>query len=221
MSGWLDGRFPRHRTLWAQVEPQTPTDDLSHDADHLARVYRWSLRLAPEAGAGPDLAGAAALVHDLVSIPKDDARRPLAGAESAREALAPLAAAGYDEQEIVQIAEAVRTSSWSSGLTPTAPLGRVLQDADRLDAIGAVGIARTFACAQRMVQGGRAMRLCEPDDPLARRRAPDEARFALDHFQTKLLRLAEGMHLPTARAEARQRHALMATFLEQLESSRI
>lgn len=219
MSGWLDGRFPRHRVLWEQVEPRAPTDDLSHDADHIARVYRWSLRLAPEAGADPDLAGASALVHDLVSIPKDDARRPLAGAESAREALTPLGAAGYDEPEVAQIAEAVRTSSWSSGLAPTGPLGRVLQDADRLDAIGAVGIARTFACAQRMVSKGRGMRLCDPEDPLARRRAPDEARFALDHFPTKLLRLAEGMHLPTARAEGQRRHALMTSFLEQLESS--
>jgi len=213
---WTNPAFPRHEVLWRGVAVEVPVDDLSHDAAHLRRVYDWSLRLAPEAGADLDLAGAAALVHDLVSVPKDAEERPLAGERSAASAVTLLEQVGYSGGEITSITAAVRTSNWSRGLPPSGPLGQVLQDADRLDAIGAVGIARTFACAQTMVSRGRRMSLYHHDDPLARHRPPEEQRFALDHFQTKLLRLAEGMHLPSARREAARRHRRMVSFLEGL-----
>jgi len=216
MCTWLDPRFPRHRRLWLQVAPSVPTDDLSHDADHLVRVYRWALRLAPDAEVDPDLAGAAALVHDLAAIPKDDARRALAGAQSAASALEPLHRSGYSEGEVAAVAEAVRTSPWSAGLTPTGPLGRLLQDADRLDAIGAIGIARSLCCAQGMASRGRPLTLYHPTDLLARGRDPDEAHHAVDHFHVKLLRLAAGMHLEPARREAAQRQQRMQRFLEEL-----
>jgi uncharacterized protein len=209
-------RHPRHRALWREVDGRTPKSDLSHDRQHLERVYSWALRLAPEAEVEPDLAGAAALLHDLVSVPKEDPGRQLAGERSAEAAIDLLRRAGYAPPEVEQIVEAIRTSSWSRGLQPTAPLGAVLQDADRLDAIGAVGVARTFACAQGMTCRGRELRLYDPDDPLAHRRQPDEGRNALDHFQTKLLRLAATMHLPTARDEAARRQATMQAFLEEL-----
>ena len=213
---WTDPAFPRHGALWRAVAARVPDDDLSHDATHLRRVYAWSLRLAGEAGADPDLAGAAALVHDLVSIAKDAAERPMAGQLSARASVGLLRRAGYDADDAARITEAVRDSNWSAGRGPAGPLGRVLQDADRLDAIGALGIARTFACAQTLSDRGRRLLLHHHDDPLARTRPPKEDRFALDHFQTKLLRLAEGMHLPTARREAASRHRLMVEFLEAL-----
>lgn len=219
MARALGTAFPRHARLWQQVDGSVPVDDLSHDEDHLVRVYRWALRLADEAGADADLAGAAALVHDLISVPKEDvAQRIVAGDRSAREAADPLRAAGYADDEIDAIADAVRTSPWSAGLTPGGPLGRVLQDADRLDAIGAVGIARTFACAQGIAGRNPGLRLFAEVDPIAEGRDPDEARYALDHFRAKLLKLAGGMHLPSARREAARRHAVMLSFLEQLEA---
>jgi uncharacterized protein len=212
----LDPRFPRHRRLLDAVAPLTSSADLSHDLAHLLRVYRSALALAPEATVDPDLAGAAALVHDLAAVPKEDAARPLAGERSAHAAEPLLRAVGYSAEETATIQDAVRTSSWSRGEAPSGPLGALLQDADRLDAIGAIGIARTFACAQTMASRGRPLRLYDPDDPLAARRGPDEARNALDHFFTKLLHLADGMHLPSARREARARQALMVIFLERL-----
>ncbi len=210
--------FPRHAELWAQVAPRVDNSDLSHDRYHLRRVYRWSQRLSQEAGADPDLAGAAALVHDLVAVPKESPRRASASEASADAAADLLAMAGYTPDEASQIREAVRTCSWSRGLPPTGPLGRVLQDADRLDAIGATGVARCLTCAQGMAGRGRALRLWDPDDPLAETgRAPDEALNALDHFEVKLLKLAAGMHLPTARREARTRHAAMEAYLHQVK----
>ena len=146
----VDSRFARHARLWPLVVGHCAPGELAHDQHHVARVYRWALVLAGEAGVDPDLAGATALVHDLDAIPKDSPERSQGGERSARLAATPLSVAGYDGDEIAAVVEAVRTSSWSRGLVATSALGVLLQDADRLDAIGALGIARVFACAQRM-----------------------------------------------------------------------
>ena len=109
------------------------------------------------------------------------------------------------------------TSSWSRGLQPTALLGRILQDADRLDAIGAIGIARNFACAQEMASRSGSGRFYDPEDPFASsgRRLNDRLN-ALDHWEAKLMTLLKGMHTRTARAEADRRHQFMTQFREQL-----
>ncbi len=212
-----DPRFPRHAALWPLVLAAVPPGELAHDGHHLRRVYVWALRLAPEGGVDPDLAGATALVHDLAAVPKDSPDRALGGERGARLAADPLRAVGYAEPDIAAIVEAVRTSSWSRGFAPTSPLGAVLQDADRLDAIGAVGIARTFACAQHMSKPDRAGRFYDPVDPLARAARPlDDRAQAVDHFVAKLLKLAAGMHLPTARIEAERRHRTLVAFLDDL-----
>ena len=79
--------------------------------------------------------------------------------------------------------------------------GKVLQDADRLDAIGAIGIARCFAtCAEMRVP------FYNPDDPFCGVREPDDKRWGLDHFYRKLLRIPDGLHTATARAIAKDRN---------------
>ena len=211
-------RFPflRHAALWDAIAPGLPTADLAHDADHLLRVYAWALRLAPEAGADPELAGAAALVHDLVNIPKDSPDRPMGGEQSAAASRGPLQAAGFEPAERAEIVEAVRTCSWSRGLVPTGPLGRVLQDADRLDALGAVGLARNLACAQSFA-ARTPTRFYDPSDPLGEGGRPlDDTRNAADHLPRKLLRLARGMHTESARAEAARRHAFLEAWRGRL-----
>ncbi len=209
---------PRHAALWSLVEPRLPPGELAHDRHHIRRVHAWVLRLADEARADADLAGAAALVHDLVFVPKDSPARSEGGERSAAAAPAVLAAAGYAADEIAQIADAVRTSSWSRGLPPTGPLGAVLQDADRLDALGAVGLMRNLACAQHMAKPGVGG-FYHADDPLARSGRPlDDKAWATDHLFAKLLRLADGMHTTTARAEARRRHDFLLTWLAELEA---
>jgi len=212
-------QWPRHAALWSLVDTETDDQDLAHDHLHVLRVYEWALRLAPEAGASSDLTGAAALVHDLVNIPKEHRDRPLGSERSAQASRGLLARAGYAEDEVAAIVEAVRTTSWSRGLSPTSAMGRVLQDADRLDAIGAVGIARTFACAQAMSSRGQSSRFYDPDDPMARTdRALDDATQPVDHFFAKLLKLADTMHTETAKQEAAKRHQRMTIFLADLES---
>jgi len=215
---WIRVDCPRHAPLWAFVEERLPPGELAHDRSHIQRVYQWAVRLAPEADASVDLCGAAALVHDLVTIPKDHPNRSLGGEQSALAAGPLLPKVGYSSGDVAAIVEAVRTSSWSRGWSPTGAIGRVLQDADRLDAIGAVGIARVFACAQEMSRPDSPGRFYHPNDPLARSERPlDDRRQAVDHFRAKLLRLASGMHLSGAQHEARQRQEAMNAFLSALE----
>lgn len=212
-----DPRFARHAAVWRQVEPQLPPGELAHDRHHIARVYQWALRLSAEAGVAADLAGAMALVHDLAFVPKDSPDRALGGERSAHLAEAVLSTAGYVVDEVAAIAEAVRTSSWSRGLAPTNALGVVLQDADRLDAIGMIGVLRTLACAQYMSRAERPGRFYHDGDPFAESGRPlDDKAQAIDHCYAKLLKLAAGMHLPTAKAEAAKRHAAMLDFLGDL-----
>ncbi|HEY3997342.1 MAG TPA: HD domain-containing protein [Candidatus Xenobia bacterium] len=179
----------------------------------MLRVYQWSLRLAEEAGADLELAGAAALVHDLAKVPKNHPDRSIAGQQSAVLAVRELETAGYTAVEIDTIVKAVAGSNWSAGQSAETALGAVLQDADRLDALGAIGIARTFACAQAMGGG----EFYHPEDPLGQtERALDDRRWAVDHFKVKLLRLSEGMHFEGSRSEAARRHQFMVAFLEEL-----
>jgi uncharacterized protein len=216
--------FERHGRLWPMVVRATPVGEVAHDLQHVLRVYAWCVRLSEEAGADADLAGAAGLVHDLVHVPKHLAARPLGGEQSAEAARDVLPAAGYSPAEVITIVDAVATHSWSRGLAPRSPEGTVLQDADRLDALGCIGALRNAAVAQAMalaepVVDGQTRAFAHPADPLRRTsRALDDRVWAIDHWPRKLLGLAAGMHLPTARAEAWKRHRWMEAALSQLSS---
>ena len=180
-------------------------------------MYDWAIKLAPEVGASVDLTGAAALVHDLVNIPKEHRDRPLGSQRSAEASKGLLDQAGYTESETTMIVEAVRTCSWSRGLAPANSIGAALQDADRLDAIGAIGIARTFATAQAMSSRGNPGRFYDPEDPLVRTgRTIDDRRQPVDHFYAKLLKLSATMHTEMAQIEAAKRHERMERFLYEL-----
>ena len=190
--------------------------DLGAQAKLLA--VQGSIKLAPECDVDGDLAGAAALVHDLVRVDKEDDRRAEAGNLAASMAVEPLLAAGYSQNDVDRIGAAVRGSNWSSHSAPTSALGAVIQDADRLDAMGAIGVARTLTTAQSIADRGNALRLYDPSDPLTRSgREPDDSRNAIDHFYTKLLKLERGMHTQTAKREARKRQRTMLGFLTDLE----
>ncbi len=205
----------RNRVLWSLIAARYSTLDLSHDRLHVSRVHQWALKIAASEGLDVDLAGAVALVHDLVEIPKDQPGRNVASRLSAEAAVEPLRQAGYSDSEIKTVVEAVSGSSWSAQLEPSSPLGAVVQDADRLDAIGAIGIARCFVCAQSFNTGDGL--LYEDDDPFHGTERPlDDTRHAVDHFYVKLLKLSEGMHTDLGRNEAKIRHETMKSFLNAL-----
>lgn len=187
-------------------------DDPGHDLSHCLRVALWTARLGGE-GVDRREALAAALLHDVVNLPKDSPDRARASELSAEVARDLLPRHGFDAAAVERVAEAIRDHSYSRGATPTGALGRALQDADRLEALGALGILRTASTGARM-----GARYFDPDDPWARDRALDDLRFTVDHFFEKLLGLADTMTTEAGRAEARRRAAFMRAFLEQLGS---
>lgn len=197
------------RALIAKVQKRLSKDP-GHDLSHAMRVAFWAIRLG---GSRVDRreAIAAALCHDLVNLPKDSPRRAEASSRSAALARRLLPEFGFNEEAILTIGNAIRDHSYSRGAVPATPLGKALQDADRLDALGAIGIMRTVSTGNRM-----GTRYFHPTDPWAIHRPLDDQAFSVDHFFTKLLRLAETMCTRAGRTEALRRASLLEGFLNEL-----
>jgi uncharacterized protein len=185
------------------------TDDGAHDLAHLERVWANASALLPaHAEAEPLVVLAACFLHDVVNLPKNHPDRAQASRLAAAHARAQLALAGFPAHLLDAVAHAIEAHSFSAGISPRTIEAQLVQDADRLDALGAVGLARLFYTAGRM---GSA--LAHPGDPLAHARPLDDRAFALDHITAKLAALPARMHTAGARALAQAR-------LRQLERFR-
>lgn len=185
--------------------------DPGHDLGHLLRVALWTLRLGAGAVDRRE-AIAAALLHDVVNVPKDSPDRARASelcAAVARDLLPGLEV--FDDAAVERVSEAIRDHSFSRGAVPAHPLGRALQDADRLEALGVIGLFRCISTGARM---GAAY--FHPTDPWARDRARDDRAYSVDHFFTKLLRLEATLLTDAGRAEARRRADYLRATLVQL-----
>lgn len=198
-----------HDELRRRLADDPHGDDPGHDAAHAFRVALWTTRLAPHED--PRCAIAAALLHDVVNVPKSSPDRHLASERSAEVARALLPTLGFATADVARIAAAIRDHSYSRGAIPESPLGDALQDADRLEALGALGLCRTISTGTRM-----GAQYFEPNDPWASARELDDRRFSVDHFFTKLLGLATTMRTAAGRAEAERRAAFLRAFLVQL-----
>lgn len=186
--------------------------DGSHDTSHLARVWANARLILAEEGGDAELLVAAVLLHDCVSVEKSSPLRPQASrlaAERAREVLAGL---GWDAARVAAAAHAVAAHSFSAGIAPETLEARILQDADRLEAIGAIGVARCFYTAGRM-----GSLLYDTEDPRAERRALDDRNYAIDHFRAKLLTLEGGFQTTTGARLAKERTRVVADFLAAFE----
>ncbi len=186
-------------------------DDPGHDLAHALRVARWAVVIGEPLGVDPREAVAAALLHDVVNVPKDSPDRHLASERSEAVARAELPAYGFDAEAVERVAGAVRDHSFTRGAVPETPLGRALQDADRLEALGALGLFRCISTGGRM-----GALYFDEDDPFARSRALDDRAYSVDHFYAKLLRLPDTMLTAAGRAEARRRAAFLEQTLAQL-----
>jgi uncharacterized protein len=117
----------------------------------------------------------------------------------------------YPNDLIPQIQHAVIAHSFSANVACETMNAKVVQDADRLEAVGAIGIARCL-----MTAGSMGQRLYDPDDPFATNRQLDDSKQSIDHFYKKLLRLPESMQTASGRTEAATRVSIMQAFLTQL-----
>jgi uncharacterized protein len=190
-----------------------PGADPGHGPAHIERVAATALKLAAEEGARVDVVLPAAWLHDCVHVAKDSPDRARASRLAADRALRFLEDAGYPSACLPDIRHAIEAHSYSAAITPRTIEARVVQDADRLDALGAIGLARCIAVGAAL---GRP--LYEAEDPFCRLRAPDERGASVDHFYAKLLKLAATMQTEAGRREAGRRTAFLNGFLRQLES---
>lgn len=195
----------------AKAQELYPASDPSHDVLHIGRVVKMARLLAAAEGADLNVVVPAAYLHDCVTVPKNDPRRKQASRLSAEEGCRWLAEIGYPAQYLPAISHAIAAHSFSAGIPPETIEAKVVQDADRLDAIGAVGIARLFTVAGLL---GRPY--YDPSDVAASTRAPDDALFSIDHFKVKLFGLADTMHTAAARREGAKRLQWMRDYYDRL-----
>jgi uncharacterized protein len=186
--------------------------DAAHDLEHVRRVVRNARALAAAEDARLEVVVPAAWLHDCVTVPKDSPLRTQASRLAAAQAVQWLREWNYAETLRPEIAHAIEAHSFSAGLAPRTPEAKVVQDADRLEAVGAVGLARCL-----MLGGAMGRPLYAAEDPFCARRAPDDRAATVDHFYTKLLQLEGTMQTATGRREARARTEFLERFLAELK----
>ena len=193
--------------------PSKAREDGAHDLAHLRRVWMNAFTIARQEGGADALLAASVLLHDCVAVEKNSPLRAQASRLAAAQARTILAGLGWDDHDIAQVAHAIEAHSFSAEIAPKTLHARVLQDADRLDAIGMIGVARCFYTAGRMGSS-----LYHAGDPQAQSRPLDDAAYALDHFRAKLLKLQGGFQTTTGAAMAADRTRMMAAFVADFEA---
>ena len=196
--------------LLAALEPEG--DDGSHDRAHLLRVWRNATSIADhEPACDRTILTAAVILHDCVAVEKNSPQRSRASRLAAARARTILAELGWEAAGIDAAAHAIEAHSFSAGIAAETVEARIVQDADRLDAIGAIGIARCF-----YVAGRTGSSLYDPTDPSAAHRDLDDRSFALDHFAVKLFKVAENFQTNAGRALAEARTRTMHRFVRAM-----
>jgi uncharacterized protein len=185
--------------------------DLAHDVAHVTRVWHSCQTIAAAEQADLQILHPAAILHDCVNFPKSHPDRAQASRLSADHVADFLQTADFPAAKITAVHHTIHAHSFSANVPCTTIEAKILQDADRLDALGAIGIARCFA-----ISGTLNRALFHPTDPMAKNRDLDEIAFALDHFQTKLFPIAETLHTQQAHHIAAQRIQTMRIFCDSL-----
>ncbi|MEI6338009.1 MAG: HD domain-containing protein [Verrucomicrobiota bacterium] len=187
--------------------------DPAHDLDHIRRVVANACAIGSAEGANLDILLPSAWLHDCVFVAKDSPHRRIASRLAADHAVSLLEKARYPQIHLQPIHHAITAHSFSAGIPPESLEAKVLQDADRLDALGAVGLSRCL-----MLGGHMGQPLTSPDDPFCRSRPPDDSRFVVDHFFAKLLKLGATMQTGTGREIAVRRTAFLQSYLDELSA---
>lgn len=198
-------------TRFQQFLQSQSEGDVAHDLAHIHRVVRMAKQLCAAEEGNLTVVLPAAWLHDCVSVPKTSPQRAQASRLAADHAVAFLKSEHYDSQSLPAIHHAIEAHSFSANLVPQTLEARIVQDADRLDAIGAVGLARCL-----MLGGSFGSTLYNPDDPFCTSRTPQDHLFCVDHFFAKLLKLKDMIQTKSGKEEAEKRTQFLESFLHQL-----
>jgi len=196
----------------AFIGKSTPAD-AAHDLSHVKRVVKNTHYLTDLTKADSLVTVPSAWLHDCVAVAKDSPLRSQGSKLAADAATQFLSEIDYPEERLSEVHHAIEAHSFTANIPPRSLEAQVVQDADRLDSLGAIGIARC------LLVGGRLNRpLCDPVDPFCDSREPDDSLYTLDHFYTKLFKLPDTMQTEAGRTEAHRRAAMMQDYLDNLRS---
>lgn len=198
------------------VRTRMEGDSSGHDWWHVWRVWQNSLFIARSENADRFVTELAALLHDIADWKFHDGDDSI-GPETARTWLS---GQKVESSVIDHVCEIVATVSFKGAQveTPMATLeGKIVQDADRLEAIGAIGIARCFAFG-----GAKGRLMHDPDNPPELHASYEDYKKksgpSINHFYEKLLLLKDRMNTETGLKLATQRHKVLEDFLEQFHA---
>ena len=184
--------------------------DPAHDISHVRRVVKNALYLTDIEQANSLVTSVSAWLHDCASVPKDSDLRSKASRLAADEAISFLSTTGYPKRWLDEVFHAIEAHSFSANIPTRSLEAEIVQDADRLEALGAIGIARCI-----LTGGSMGAALYEPGDPFCELREPDDRRYSIDHFYKKLFTLPDTMKTKAGRDEAHRRADYMRGFLDQ------
>ncbi len=203
---------PLFNNLLTIAESRQTKDDPSHDFEHIRRVTNLAIKIANSVNADLDIVIPAALFHDTVVYKKNSLKSKNEANESADVAEQILMdIEEYPKDKIEKVKICIKECSFSKGIIPELLESKVLQDADRLEATGALAIMRTFASAGHMNTA-----LYPKEDPLCEKSAVN-FRSGIDLFYNRLLIVEKTMHTEFAQKLARQRTDFLKRFLEQFK----
>ncbi|EPI3369564.1 HD domain-containing protein [Vibrio parahaemolyticus] len=197
--------------LFLEFMQQEMQVDAAHDIEHVKRVVKTAKQLCNEENADIAIVLPAAYLHDCFTYPKDHPNRKQSSAIAAKKAIAYLESIQYPQHYHDAIAHAIEAHSFSANIRPNTLEAQIVQDADRLDALGAIGVTR---CIQ--VSTHFNAQLYNDNDMFAKERELNDKQFTVDHFQTKLFKIVDTMNTESAKLEANKRKAFMQTYLKQL-----
>ena len=187
-------------------------NDPSHDFEHIMRVYKNAEKICKTESVNKKLVLISVLLHDIVKKSQSRKSSKSSADLSAEKSLEILKKLNMSKLEINIITEAIRNHSFTKKKISKTIEGRILQDADRLDAIGAVGIARAFC-----VSGVKNRPFYNPNNPFAKKRTLNDKKWTLDHFFKKLLLLENQMNTKFGKIEARRRTIILKKFIDHLK----
>ncbi len=187
--------------------------DAAHDVTHFRRVWQTAQHLFAGESVDERIVLAACYFHDIVSLPKNHPQRHQASQMAARKARDILETdfPDFPRECYAGVMHAIEAHSFSAGIAPQTLEAKIVQDADRLEALGAIGLARVFAVA-----GALGTPLFDGNDPFAERRILNDKQYALDHFRTKLLSLPHTMQTEKGRELAHHNAAYLVQFMAKL-----
>lgn len=185
--------------------------DAAHDINHIRRVVKNVRYLTDIEDANPLVTLPSAWLHDCVAVPKDSPLRSQGSRLAAEAATEFLAEISYPDELLPEVYHAIEAHSYSAAIPVRSKEAAIVQDADRLDSLGAIGIARCL-----LVGGKLNLQLISQEDPFCDQREPDDSQFTIDHFYAKLFKLPDTMQTEAGRAEAQRRARLMQRYLDDL-----